>query len=309
MADRILSIVIPTRNQARTLDALLRTLARPETPPGWRREIIAGYQDSRDDTLAVLRRHGVRVVHSTTIGAGPARNAAAAVARGELFWFIDSDAHPVDRDFLLRLIAAARRARRFGVIGGPIMLPPEHRWNPVAIADHFACWFNWTERRWSGRSRLFQPSVSIAIPRAAFERVGGFDESVRVLQDFEIQTRLMRAGYPVYFIRSLTVYHAPRSSLWRTCRHSWYWGGPFREIYLRTARGYPLRYPVDSRRFALNVPGLFARRMRLVLAAAWNVSPGLTCFCLPFLATTVLAWTLGVAFGDGRPGQHVAAPV
>ncbi|RMD60948.1 MAG: glycosyltransferase [Alphaproteobacteria bacterium] len=309
MAEKLLSIIIPTRNQARTLEALLHALARLRPVPGWRTEIIAGYQESADDTLNVLHRHGVHVVHSTTIGAGPARNAAAAAARGELLWFIDSDARPLDTDFLIRLIAAVRRRRRFGVIGGPIVLPPEWHWHPIAIADHFACWFNWSECRPSGPTRLFQPTVSIVMPRGVFTRVGGFDESVRVMQDFEIQTRILRAGYPIYFERSLPVAHAPRSSLLRTCRHSWYWGGPFRDIYLRTVRTYPLRHPVDSPLFAANVPGLFVRRMRLVLRTAWRVSRWQTCYCLPFLAVTILAWTLGVAFGEGRPGPHVVSPV
>lgn len=309
MAETLLSIIIPTRNQGHTLELLLRRLRTLRVPPGWACEVIAGYQDSRDDTLEILRRHGVRVVHSTTIGAGPARNAAAAVARGSYIWFIDSDARPVADDFLLRLVAALPRLRRAGVVGGPIVLPSEHRWNPIAIADHFACWFNWCETRRSGPSRLFQPSVSIVMPRAVFARVGGFDESVRVLQDYEIQTRIRRAGYRVYFLRELPVAHEPRSSLWRTCRHSWFWGGPFRDIYLPNVPGYPLKYPPGSPRFARNIPGLFTRRMRIVLRAAWRESPWMACYALPFLAITIFAWTLGVAFGDGRPGQHVAAPV
>ena len=72
---------------------------------------------------------------------------------------------------------------------------------------------------------------------------------------------------------------------------------------------YPLRYPVGARLFAFNLPGLYRRRMRLVVRSAWRVSPWQTCYCFPFLAITVMAWALGVIFGEGRPGQHVVTPV
>lgn len=307
--ERILSIIIPTRNQARTLDRLLRTLARLIPPPGWTTEIIAGYQSSRDNTLQVLNDHGIRVVNSTVIGAGPARNDAARVARGELFYFIDSDALPLGADFLIRLIETAGRLKRFGAFGGPVVLPDPDRWNPIAIADHFACWFNWPLHRPTKRTRLFQPALSLVVPRKVFEAVGGFDPAVRVMQDHEIQERMRRRRYPLYFVQSLPVAHAPRSSLWRTCRHSWYWGGPFRDIYLKNAPAYPLRYPVGSKLFPLNLPGLYLCRMRLVTKAAWRVSPWQTCFCFPFLAITVMAGMLGVIFGEGRPDQDAVTPV
>ena len=309
MADRILSIIIPTRNQGRTLAKLIETLQRLRLPRGWQAEIIAGYTESTDNTLEILEAHGIRTVHCMTSGPGPARNEAARVARGELLYFVDSDVCPLGDDFLIRLLRVARSLGRFGAFGGPILLPESDRWNPVAIADHFACWFNWTALRPSGRSKLFQPTVSLVVPRDVFVKIGGFKEDVRVLEDHEIQLRLRRRRYPIYFIQSMAVSHAPRGTLARSCRHSWYWGGPFREIFLKTTPGFPLRFPVGSKAFALNLPWLYARRIRLVLKSAWRTSRWQTCYCLPFLAITVLAWALGVVFGEGRPGQHVVTPV
>lgn len=309
MADMVLSIIIPTRNQARTLVPLLEALQRLKTPHGWTVEIVAGYYESHDHTLDVLQRNGIRIAYAPEVGPGAGRNAAAGLSRGDLLYFLDSDARPVGEDFLIRLVRIAGRLGGFGAFGGPILLPPEQRWNPVAVADHFACWFNWHERRPSQRTRLFQPSVSLVIPRAVYQSVGGFDDRIRVFEDYEMQRRILKRHLPIYFVREFPVTHCARGAPWRSWRHSWYWGGPFRETYLKKVPDYPLRFPLGSRLFALNVPGLYARRMRMVLRSAWHVSRWQTCYAFPFTAATVLAWVLAVAFGRGAPRPEQAAPV
>jgi GT2 family glycosyltransferase len=310
MPENWLSIVIPVRNQARTLDALLRKLKSLPAPPGWSVEIIAGYTDSRDDTLAVLQAHGIRTVTSPVPGPGAARNAAAALARGSLLYFIDADACPADERFLIRLVQVAIRLRPFGAFGGPILLDPALRFNPIAVGDHWACWFNWSGRRRSSRTALFQPTVSLVVPRRVFEAFGGFDPALRVLEDFEFQERLLRKNLPLYFVQDLAVTHRARSTLWRSWRHSWYWGGPFRAEILAKGRSHQkIPYPVGSRLFWLSAPAIFLGRLRLLLRIAWRCSRWETCFGFPFLVLTVLVWALGVVLGRDQPGASTEAPV
>jgi GT2 family glycosyltransferase len=309
MADRVLSIIVPVRNQARALACLLARLGSLPPPAGWQVEIIAVYTSSRDDTLGVLERSGTRIVHCSGIGPGIARNAGVAVARGELLYFIDADACPVGDDFLQRLVTIAFRLKAFGAFGGPITLARHQRWNPVALGDHFACWFNWHPARPSQQTTLFQPTVNLVVRRSAFDAVGGFDPTLRVLEDFDLQRRLLKRRLPLYFVRELTVTHEARGSLWRSWRHSWYWGAPFRTAYLAQVKRYDLPYPIDSPRFWRNLPYLFGRRMRLVMRAAWRVSRRDALVAAPFIAATVLAWALAVVFGKGQPPAERAAPV
>ena len=302
MTPNLVSIVIPARDQGRTLRPLLDTLRRLRPPKGWAAEIIPVYTPSKDDTLQVLKDSGMRYVTCEARGAAAARNTGVKHANGALLYFVDSDACPVGEDFLVMLVAAALKLKRFGVIGGAIILPPRHRWNPVAIADHWVCWFNWHPKRPSQQTRLFQPSLSIAVPRVVYDAVGGLDPAVPVLEDYELQQRIMRRGLPVFFINKLVVTHEPRASLVASWRHSWGWGAPFRRVYLGSNPRYPLAFPVGHRFFALNLPFLFWRRLRLVLRAAWTNSGLQTVYAFPFIVAGVFVWTLAVIWGrDPEP--------
>ena len=305
---RVLSVVIPVRNHAKPLRRLLNNLKTQETPPGWVVEIVVAEYASTDTTLDVIRESGVRYIVCNEAGVSAGRNAGVKATTGSLLYFIDADACPVHSRHFIDLIAVAKRLRPFGAFGGPILLTSRQRWNPIAVGDHWACWFNWHAKRPLQRTMLFQPSVNLVVPRRTFERLGGFNTEMAILEDMEFQHRLMRAGHPIYFAPELTVTHEARGSLWSTCRHSWSWGGPFRTRYLTEVTNYGLKYPVGHKRFARNLPVLFFHRMRLVTRAAWANSKFQTCYGYPFLVLTVLVWAIAVVWGEDRRPQSHNAP-
>ena len=82
------SIIIPARNEARTLGALLRELAGhyPEA------EIIVVNDGSDDDTVKIAANAGARVISSPySMGNGAAIKAGARAATGDIFIFMDAD--------------------------------------------------------------------------------------------------------------------------------------------------------------------------------------------------------------------------
>jgi GT2 family glycosyltransferase len=305
----VLSVIIPVRNQAGPLKRLLDNLKTQKAPPGWEVEIIVAENMSTDNTPDVVRESGVKFVICETLGSGAARNAGARAARGNIFYFIDADACPAQDDHLLVLLSVAARVRPFGAFGGAILLPPHQRWNPVAIGDHWACWFNWHAKRPPQRTTLFHPAASLVVSRAAFNAVGGFDPKLMIFQDMEFQHRLLRAGFSLFYAPKFAVTHEARSSLRRTCLHSWSWGGPFRTRYLTDVANYPLKYPLGDKRFARNLPTLYSRRMKLVTQAAWANSKFQTCYAYPFLALTVLVWTMGVIWGPEQRPKSKQFPI
>lgn len=298
---QLISIVIPVMSGADTIGRLIDRLRSLRKPSGMDLEIIAGYTPSRDNTLEILQEKGVTIAHSEPRGPGTARNAAVKVSTGAYLYFIDADAWPLHEDFLVRVMRIWQSLGTFGCFGGPILLDTRQRGNPVAVADHFACWFNWTAERASCQSSLPQPTVSLAITRTLFDRLGGFDPSLCVLEDFEFQQRILERGLPINFCADIPVCHRARGTPWASWRHSWRWGLPYREVYLRYAQNQKWRFIDDRRLFWLNLPRMFLRRVRLVLRGSWRVSKWQTLYCFPFLLATIFAWALAVVVGEKHP--------
>lgn len=316
MHPRILSIIIPVRNQPETLDALLTSLDAQHIPSGWEVEVICVDNDSTDNTANVIKAHNTVYLLETTLGPSIARNSGVAVSAGELLWFIDADAVPLGNDFLQKLVQTADELGDFGGFGGPILLPQSQRNNPVAFADHMACWSAWNQWRPTEKSG-FQPT-SFVVRRAVFDEVGGYDTNIRVLEDWDLQLRIensraLKEGEgapqrPIWFVNSMAVAHSARSSLARTLKHSWYWGLPSREGWLERSGLPVVRYERPFRRW-LALPGLFLLRARHPVYVAWRTSRIRTLISAPFLLLTLLVWAVAVIVGKGQPDDDQLAPV
>src|SRR5712691_2013280 len=86
------SVVIPARDMAYSLPAVLDALAAQETEAGM--EVIVVDDGSADETAAVAAGHPVRPVVvrvPAPLGAGTARNLGVAVASGQTVLFADAD--------------------------------------------------------------------------------------------------------------------------------------------------------------------------------------------------------------------------
>ncbi|MDP6437321.1 MAG: glycosyltransferase [Gammaproteobacteria bacterium] len=316
MTVRTLNIIIPVRNQPDTLDELLGSIERQACPAGWDVEVICVDNNSTDRTPDVIRSHNAVYLLETTLGPSVARNAGAANSTGELIWFIDADAAPLGDDFLQKIVTTADELGDFGGFGGPILLPQAQKNNPIAFADHMACWSAWHEWRPTEQSG-FQPT-SIVVRRPVFEEVGGYDTDIRVLEDWDLQLRLEASRQleegpdapprPIWHVQSLPVSHCARGSLVRTLKHSWYWGLPSREGWLERS-GLSVAHLERPVLRWLALPGLVFNRARHPLRIGWRVSRLRTLLSLPFLFLTLLVWGIAVIVGQGQPDEKRLAPV
>lgn len=100
-----ISVVIPTKNGAATLPALLEALGRQtiEVPV----EIVAVDSGSTDDTVAILERHAATVVPIApdAFNHGTTRNLGVQHARGSLVVLMVQDAIPRDTRWLAALVS------------------------------------------------------------------------------------------------------------------------------------------------------------------------------------------------------------
>jgi 4,4'-diaponeurosporenoate glycosyltransferase len=194
------SLIIPARDEAERLPALLAALAADGPPPG-AREVIVVDDGSRDDTAAVAGRAGATVERAEPppgwTGKSWACRQGAARAVGEVLVFLDADTTPAP-GFVARLAAAAVAT------GGMVSVQPTHRVERIderasAVASLVALMAGTSDGRWGHWWRRpvgFGPAV--AIPHRIYRETGGH-ELVRtdVAEDVALAQVMAARGVPV----------------------------------------------------------------------------------------------------------------
>jgi len=172
---QVISIVIPVLNEALCLDRLLRSFADHKDL-----DVIVVDGGSSDATSAVMRKYPfVRFVHAP-VGRGIQLNHGAAIAKGDIFWFLHADSE-LSRGWKQEILETVNRSR---AIAGCFRLEFDDR--------------HWLLRLFGFFSRWNHPLVTYGdqgyfMRREVFERVGGF-KNYPILEDLEMQCRLRRQG-------------------------------------------------------------------------------------------------------------------
>jgi glycosyltransferase involved in cell wall biosynthesis len=252
-AQRLVSVVLPTRNRLEDLRCAMDSIL---TQSHEELEVVVVDDGSTDGTrqyLESLDDPRVRWTTNPRRGAGSARNAGAAVARGELLMWMDSD------DLFLPGAVAAVAAS----------CPPDG-------------WCYTETAMWDGSTLLgigepfddtrlrfdnYITQLSLGISRAALERAGGYDEALVRAIDYDMILRLLDVAEPVHvpIIGSLanTMHHLPRI----TTKGSAHWASHVRNRALPAWRD-PAAVPPDAPRVSVIIPVLldWSRAARLVQA-------------------------------------------
>jgi rSAM/selenodomain-associated transferase 2 len=170
-----LAVVLPTLDEAATIEPTLRALA-PLRQRGT--QIIVADGGSRDATAALAAPHADRVLAAPRGRARQMNAGAAACAEADALLFLHADTQlPPDADALVRHALAHRAWGRFDV-----RIDGRSHWLPVVAA------------LMNLRSRLTGIATgdqAIFMTRAAFDAVGGFPDQP-LMEDIEISLRLKR---------------------------------------------------------------------------------------------------------------------
>lgn len=267
---------------------------------------------SRDATAAVARSFrdrlgGLRVVTEARPGEGFARNRGVAEATGDVLAFTDADCVPRD-DWLATALRALADNPACGAVAGEVT---GHR--PQRLVEKYLSLAAFptppvpqTVARLSFPPPTFY-TANFVVRRPALERVGGFDEGLRVGLDVDLCVRLLRAGVPIRYEPGAVVAHVQRDSLRLAARRLFEYGTGLPAWYRKHAEPgvwftLPGRRAVRMGRSGspgwvnLSTPDRVVLAMGL--AAAWEPWAGV--LLLGYLGR--LAWRLGqVARRRGVP--------
>jgi GT2 family glycosyltransferase len=221
------SVILPHYNDLDNLKVCLDLLER-QTLPRDRYEIVVADNNSRCGLAAVAEVCGdrARAVPAPIQGAGEARNAGVAAARGAALAFTDSDCRP-EPQWLERGLAALADA---DVVGGSVAVTAEDRDRPTAV-EAFELAFAFNTRRYVLEHR-YSVTANMFVRRDVFDAVGPFRTGVS--EDVDWGWRANRLGYRLEYAPEAVVAHPARRDWDELTRK---WRRTLREMFSLAAEG------------------------------------------------------------------------
>jgi glycosyltransferase involved in cell wall biosynthesis len=178
----MVSFLVPAHNEEQFLGETLRAVRAAADPVGQPYELIVVDDWSTDATATIAAAAAARVERVTYRQISRTRNAGARVARGDRFVFVDADTLISGA-----LVRATLQALDEGAAGGGATLRIDEDL-PMYLRGVFALTrFVMHRRRWAAGCYVF-------CARAAFERVGGFDETLFASEEIAFSSALQRIG-------------------------------------------------------------------------------------------------------------------
>lgn len=178
----MVSIIIPAYNEENFLPKLLRSIKRQTYR---NKEVIVADAKSTDKTREAAAFYGAKIVDGGPVAAG--RNNGAKYAKGDILLFLDADVVLPDASFLWQ--TAMEFTRRH--LGIATCLP-----TPISAKkiDHaFHDFFN-VYTKLLGAMMPHTPGFCIMARREIHEKIGGFDEKIKLAEDHDYAERAVRHG-------------------------------------------------------------------------------------------------------------------
>lgn len=212
MTAPLVSLLIPAYNAGAWLPAALDS-ALAQTHP--RLEIIVVDDGSSDETPSILDAHArahpdrIRFVTQPNRGQSAAVNRALAEARGDYVKFFDADDLLAPEAVAIQVAAleAAPPGRvAYGEWARFHRDPAEAEFRPRPGWRSCDAPIDWICETWSDTEPMYQCALWL-VPRALIGRVGGWDERLSLINDFEFFTRLVLASSGVVHTPGARLYY------------------------------------------------------------------------------------------------------
>jgi|RhiMethySRZTD1v2_1073278.scaffolds.fasta_scaffold123976_3 L-malate glycosyltransferase len=230
-----LSLIIATRNRARSLESTLERLWRQQ-PEGACWEVIVVDNGSVDDTPQVIERASKRLpivaLYEPAPGINRSLNRALDAARGDLLVFTDDNVEP-SPGWLGELYRASRERNGYNIFCGPIV-PNYPEGTPDWLTSHrfsVMAFGSWSFDKPEGELRVTPCGANYAIRASALGRLrfradlGAQQKRSPLGGETELLHRLFRRGERVIYVPTAVVGHDVQE---RQTRLGWLFNRAFR---------------------------------------------------------------------------------
>jgi GT2 family glycosyltransferase len=248
-----ISVVVPTYNRLDQLRRVLEALAAQDVREEFEVIVVSdGSTDGTDQYLTGGRTPlEVRPILQTNSGPAAARNAAIALASGELVVFVDDDV--VADPGLLRAHHDAHAGDDALVTIGPMLNPVDHvmapwvRWEQTMLARQYD---SMVAGRFEPTARQFYTG-NAAVRRHRLAAVNGFDTAFRRAEDIELAFRLEANGVRFVFLPNAVAYHYAERTYesWRSNAYAY----GRNDIVFARDHGHTWIYTANSEKYSARV--------------------------------------------------------
>lgn len=202
-----LSIIIPVLNEAQHIGRLLHHLNTQKTTDTVQ-EIIVVDGGSTDETIACAKAQKATVISSQK-GRAKQMNAGAAIATGDILYFLHADSYPPNGydKYIVQEVQNSNYAGCFRM-----RFDSNHWW--LRLASWFTQ-FSWRACRGGDQSQF--------ITKALFKEIGGYDEAFVIYEDNDLINKLYARKEYVVINKKLTT-SARRyrdNGTWKLQYHFW----------------------------------------------------------------------------------------
>lgn len=213
------SVIVPVRNEAKSIKATLRSLLTQDYP-STEFEVIVADGGSHDETVPIIRQlqgefPNLQLLFNPAGYSSAGRNTAIRHMAGDVAVVVDGHCIIPDRNYV-RNVAEAFAASGADSLGRPQPLDapaatPFQRAVSAARASRLG--HNPDSDIFSDAPKFVDPqSTAVAYRRSVFHKVGLFDQAFDACEDVEFNERVHRAGLSCYFAPPLKVAYHPRAS-------------------------------------------------------------------------------------------------
>jgi glycosyltransferase involved in cell wall biosynthesis len=309
-----LSIIIPCRNEARSIGACLDSVVVGDYPRD-RIEVLVIDGLSEDGTPGIVAAYAerypwIRLVPNPARVTPVALNIGIREAAGDVIMRMDAHA-AYPPDYASRLVAELLSSGADNVGGVCETVPAKPGIIPEAIALALAHPFgvgNSYFRVGADAPRYVDTVPFGCYRRDTFARIGLFDETLERNQDDELNNRLLRAGGSILLVPDVVIRYQARSGLRQLWRMFWQYGYYKPLVIRRTGAVMTARQLVPGA-FAGALAGsaaaaVFSPSAAILLAAILGV------YAAAVLAASATRWRAGItraaALSLTFPTMHLA---
>jgi glycosyltransferase involved in cell wall biosynthesis len=206
------SVIIPVRNEERSISSLLDALLSQSLPPD---EIVITDGGSTDATTAIIQDYvnrgvPVRLIRTTHALPGRGRNLAVAQAVNKWLAFTDAGIKPAP-DWLEALVARAEATPGVDVVYGSYEPTVDTFFKECAAITYVS-----PPAEVEGSLMRSQSIASALMRRVVWEKVGGFPEHLRSAEDLLFMARVEQEHFHIAYAPSAVIQWDLQPNLWRT---------------------------------------------------------------------------------------------